>query len=82
MENLGFSKIQSELIQTKIVTLFGPPGIGKTSHAIECAYKMKDEEFNVQWFNSETKDKFQKGLIFLTFLKKRDLKQKLIGEFY
>ena len=55
-------------MQSKIVIIYGPPGIGKTSHALELAYIMKEKEFNIQWFNSETKDKFNTGLQFLNKL--------------
>ena len=72
VENLEFVKIEASLLKSKIVVLFGPPGIGKTSHAVECAYKTKEKDFNVQWFNSETKEKFNSDLISLNKFQIKD----------
>jgi tetratricopeptide (TPR) repeat protein len=47
----------------KLVILYGTPGIGKTSNAIECAYKLiNDEQWVVHWFDTDSKEKLSNGL--------------------
>jgi tetratricopeptide (TPR) repeat protein len=47
-----------EFTRSKIIILHGPPGIGKTSNAINFAWKQNDEKgWRVQWFNAETREK-------------------------
>ena len=43
--------------------IHGPPGIGKTSHALEMAYsKQENEVWRSLWFRAETSGKFKKDL--------------------
>ena len=60
VENLQLELLDSSLAQSRLVLLYGPPGIGKTSQALEYAYKKSElrKEWNVQWFGAETKEKF------------------------
>ena len=61
--NVDFEKLLSSLNEKKLVILYGTPGIGKTSNAIECAYKLKDEyKWIVHWFDTNSKEKLANGL--------------------
>jgi len=59
--NLDQNELESKLLQSKLVVIYGPPGIGKTSHALEIAYKKckhKNGLWRSVWFSAETKEKF------------------------
>jgi AAA+ ATPase superfamily predicted ATPase len=57
--------------KNKCLVLHGPPGIGKTSNAINFAWRMNDEnKWICLWFNSETSGKFMVDLEALTVLMK------------
>ena len=46
--------------KNKCLVLHGPPGIGKTSIAIEYCHKLINQEhWNVQWLSAETSQKFE-----------------------
>jgi replication-associated recombination protein RarA len=57
--------------KNKCLVLHGSPGIGKTSNAINFAWRMNDENNWIGlWFNSETSGKFMVDLEALTDLMK------------
>ena len=62
IENVSFEILEKGLYennQTNSVVLHGPPGIGKTSNALNFAYQLtENSDWIVLWFNSDTKDKF------------------------
>ena len=60
IENLNLEELESSFTKSNLVVLYGPPGIGKTSQALQYAHNKKQikHEWNVQWFSAETKDKF------------------------
>ena len=55
------------LSEKQFLLLYGASGSGKTSLALEYAYKMKDEmqNWNVQWFNASSKNKLFNDLFTL-----------------
>ena len=61
IENLNHNELESKLLQSKLVVIYGPPGIGKTSHGLEIAYKKSKHTNGVWrsvWFSADTKEKF------------------------
>ena len=64
IENIEFEVIRTSLTNFKLAVLYGPPGIGKTSNALEYAYKMQElkSNWNPQWFNANSKGEFFNNL--------------------
>jgi DNA polymerase III delta prime subunit len=72
IETISYKRIETILNEqrnNKCLVLHGPPGIGKTSNALNFAWQVVNvKNWICLWFNSETKEKFMIDLQALTDL--------------
>ena len=71
IENISLDSIWKSLNESvsRCIVLHGPPGIGKTTNALNFSYHVREEhDWTVLWFNSDTKDKFCVDLQSITHL--------------
>ena len=58
IEKFDFETIENALSEKNTLVFQGPPGIGKTSNAVNFSYQAKEKGWTVLWFNSDTQYKF------------------------
>ena len=70
IENIPVPQIEMKLSKqkNKCLIFYGPSGIGKTSNALNFAWRMIEEKWICLWFNSDTEETFLNDLIALTDL--------------
>ena len=71
IETISFESIEKSLNESsnKTIVLHGPPGIGKTSHALHFSHQVKERhDWIIRWFSSDTKEKFLVDLLAFTDL--------------
>lgn len=72
IENIPCDTLETALNEqkNKCLVLYGPPGVGKTTNALNFAWYLHDEKPNwiCLWFNAESIDTFMVDLVDLTDL--------------
>ena len=71
IETISFDSIKKSLEESsnQTIVLHGPPGVGKTSHALHFSHQVKERNnWIVRWFNSDTKERFLVDLLAFTDL--------------
>jgi len=73
IENILCDTLETALNEqkNKCLVLYGPPGVGKTTNALNFAWYLHDKKHNwiCLWFNAESKDTFMVDLVDLTDFK-------------